>query len=130
MSVNMTCRNHSFDWGFFAYPLTDILVAPNWNFEVRSMFSALKSATIQTNIRFKTKIDEVTLVSILLGQSDPAPWVAHLHSLFTEIPDQHLLRLLNEQGISFSDLESLCHCMPKTYAQSCAAKIHDLAKTA
>jgi len=94
------------------------------------MFSALKSATIQTNIRFRTKIDEATLASVLLGQSDPAPWIAHLHSLFTEIPDQHLLRLLKEQGLSFSDLEPLCQVMPKTYAQSCTAKIHDLAKTA
>jgi hypothetical protein len=94
------------------------------------MFSALKSATIQTNIRFKKKIDEATLASILHGQSDPRPWIPHLHSLFTEIPDQHLMRLVNEQGISFFDLESLCHLMPKTYAQSCATKIHDLAKTA
>lgn len=94
------------------------------------MFSIEKSITIQMNIRFKKKIDELTLVEILAGKVDPQPWIAHLHSLFTETPQKHLQNLIGKYGVGKAQLQAICASMPASYAQSCTIGINALAITA
>lgn len=93
------------------------------------MFTTVKSATIQMNIRFKKQIDEKTLLGVLSGHVDPKPWVAHLHSLITDTPLPHVQKLVTEHGVKKAQLSKICSAMPNSYAESCVTKINDLAIT-
>ncbi len=91
------------------------------------MLSTIKSVAIQVNIRFKKQIDENTIIDVLCGCADAKPWISHIHSLITELPSQHLKKLVNEYGLKKKQLYSVCSIMPDSYANECVAKIDDLA---
>ena len=88
------------------------------------MFSALKSATKQVNVPFKTGIDEQTLLMILQGECDISPWTHHIYAFFTELPQAHVKKLIVEYGLNSKIMESVCTKLPEPFGQSCKAKLY------
>jgi len=90
------------------------------------LFSVLKSATIQVNVRARDKITEEVLLGVLRGELNPSPWNHYENQLFSGIPAPFLRLLIEEEGLEMETLLKICDALPAPMKASCKKQLQCL----
>ncbi len=74
-----------------------------------------KSSVISCNVSYNSEIDEETLIAILSGELSPEGWWSHLDTFFNELPEQHILDVMIENGLTMAQLVEVFESLPTPF---------------
>ena len=82
-------------------------------------------ALISCNVSYKNQITADILLDILVGKKKPGAWIGHIDIFFNELPKKILLGFINENNISYSDIQMTYDCLPEVLKGKNFLEVYD-----